>query len=198
MDFVSPLVDELVRFGGIILQTNKHRMRGTGCFPTAHWHLSCLTCACRAWHHTLKHGCCQPHSPPVLSLSPIVLVLDPCYHSLTFCPALVFKSDAPPRGQGRNSETSTIRKPDSSCLSAERTKGGGTIAEAQEPGSPSRSWSHRGLPSRWEGHRGDVATDSHAAQGRVYREGPTFWLPSSSCPPISHGCQNVRGQGSTP
>lgn len=31
--FFSPSVDELVRIRGIIFQTNKLWMRGTGCFP---------------------------------------------------------------------------------------------------------------------------------------------------------------------
>jgi hypothetical protein len=33
--FFSPSVDVFIRFGGIIFQTNKLRMIGTGCLPSA-------------------------------------------------------------------------------------------------------------------------------------------------------------------
>ena len=97
-------MDELVKFKGIIFQTNKLRMRGTGCVPAIH-SISANLCrqSSRIVHSThMACGC------PPLRLSGTVW--DSCYQSLTFCPALAFEGDALRGGRGRNSEIHNNRK----------------------------------------------------------------------------------------
>lgn len=129
-----------------------------------------------------------PHSPFIsYSMDPLL----PFFHFVFVLPWLLNMMLYP----GAREETQRLATSGScSHWPAERTMGEGTSAQIQEPELPNRS--HGSLPSSGASPRVNVATVSDVAQGRR-NEKEKLWLPSASCSPTSHLCQNIRRQGST-